>query len=139
MQKLHISHRDNRLRWYHPLARARYSKWDLKWSANLTNISFISWQNFPKKWTTQTKNYIKKLVFNWFCPQKVKSWWHLLNRISTNTYSPLTYIHPVWIFSCKGNVSGQWETIDGKVSEETYSSEKMSWRRKTSQDRKRLP
>ena len=45
---LHISHRDNRLRWYPPLARGRYEKSNLKWSADLTNISFISCQNIPK-------------------------------------------------------------------------------------------
>ena len=48
IQTLHISHRDNRLRWYPPLAKGRYGKSDLKWLADLTNISFISWQNFPK-------------------------------------------------------------------------------------------
>ena len=55
----------------------------------------------------------------------------MLNWIWTATYSLLTCIHPDWSFSWKGNVLGQWETIDGKVSEGKYLSEKMSWRRKS--------
>ena len=58
IRTLHISHRDNRLGWYFVLARAHNGKLDFKWSAESTNISYISWQNFQKRRKKQSASLI---------------------------------------------------------------------------------
>ena len=86
----------------------------------------------------------KKLELNFVCPQTVISCKYLFNLISTVKNSPLTFSlssnHPTWSFACRGNLSGQVQTIDGRVSVEgNICQRKGAGGEETLQDCKRLP